>query len=108
MSGLVIVERDADGLLGASCTLGAADISARIAEWASLRERASSVRPIDGGLALTLPAEVPISDVADLATRESECCSFYAFTLRIEGPRRELLISAGAGRQAAVEALLGW
>jgi hypothetical protein len=65
-------------------------------------------RPIDGGLALALPAEMPIAAVADLAARESECCSFYAFTLRIEGAQRELLISAGGGREAAVEALLGW
>ncbi len=96
-----------EGLIGASCTLGAADLRDRVAAWSSLRERAASVRPIDGGVALTLPADVSTADVAELVARESVCCPFYAFTLRVNGPQRELQISAGVGYEEAVEALLG-
>jgi hypothetical protein len=95
------------GVIGAACTLGAPDIPARIAEWTSLRERATAVRTIPGGMALALAADEPLADVADLLTRESACCAFYTFTLRVDGPERELQISAGEGRDAAVEALLG-
>ena len=45
--------------------------------------------------------------VADLAQREAECCPFYDFTLSVIGEERTLDITAGPGREAAVEALLG-
>jgi hypothetical protein len=72
-----------------------------------VHKRSSSTRPIPGGLALTLPPDVPTADVAELVAREAECCPFYTFDLRVDGSHRELLISAGEGRAAAVEALLG-
>lgn len=95
-----------DRLLGAACTLDAAEMPARLREWAALRDRSTSIRPISGGVAISLDASEPIDRVADLAARESECCAFYTFQLRIEGPTRELEITAGAGREIAVRALL--
>ena len=80
---------------------------ARLREWAALRDRSTGVRAITGGVAISLASTEPIGEVADLAARESECCAFYTFRLRIEGPTRELEITAGAGREIAVSALLG-
>ena len=96
-----------DRLIGAACTLDAAEMPARLREWAALRDRSTGIRPIPGGAIITLGDSEPIDGVADLMARESECCAFYTFALRIEGRTRELEISAGAGRDVAVRALLG-
>jgi hypothetical protein len=103
-----IVEIDAgDRLLGAACTLDAAEMPARLREWAALRDRSTGIRPIPGGVAIALDGSEPIDQVANLAARESECCAFYTFVLRIEGRTRDLEITAGAGREIAVQTLLG-
>lgn len=96
-----------DRLVGAACTLDAAEMPARLREWAELRDRSTGVRVIPGGVAFSLAAAEPIGPVAELAARESECCPFYTFVLRVDGPERELEISAGPGREIAVRALLG-
>ncbi len=102
-----IQETAEDRLLGASCTLSAADVRARLGEWAALRDRSNGIRPISGGVAISLDATEAIDRVANLAERESECCPFYTFTVRVEGPSRELQITAGEGRELAVRTLLG-
>jgi hypothetical protein len=96
-----------DRLVGAACTLDAAEMRARLREWASLRDRSTGIRPIAGGLAVGLATSEPLDQVADLAAREVECCAFYTFLLRIDGLTRELEISAGSGREIAVRTLLG-
>jgi hypothetical protein len=96
-----------DRLLGAGCTLSAAEMPARLKEWAELRDRSMGITPIEGGVSMALSASEPMTTVADLITRESECCPFYSFVLRIDGPARELQVTAGAGREIAVQALLG-
>lgn len=97
----------ADLLVGAGCILDTTEMPARLREWADLRDRSMAVRPIDGGVALSLSPSEPIGPIAELAARESECCAFYSFLLRIDGPTRELEISAGEGREVAVQVLLG-
>lgn len=94
-------------LIGAACTLDAAELPARLAEWRNLRDRATAIEPIVGGARLAFNAGERIAAVADLVARESECCAFYTFTLRVDGPTRQLDISAGAGGEPAVRALLG-
>jgi hypothetical protein len=96
-----------DRLIGASCTLSEEDLRTRIAEWRALRERATAIDELDGGVGLTLAAEEPIVGVADLVARESDCCPFYTFELRVDGPARQLDITAGTGGEPAVRALLG-
>lgn len=96
-----------DRLLGASCTLDAAEMPARLREWAALRDRSTGIRPIPGGVAIGLDDSEAIDRVADLAARESQCCPFYTFVVRVEGPTRALEISAGPGREIAVRTLLG-
>jgi hypothetical protein len=102
-----IQETAEDRLLGASCTLDAGEMPGRLREWAALRDRSTGIREIPGGVALSLDPRKPVEGVANLLARESECCPFYAFTLRIEGKARVLEITAGEGREMAVRALLG-
>lgn len=94
-------------MIGAACTLSEEDLRRRVAEWHALRARTVSVAPIEGGVSLELAADEPLGAVADLAARESECCPFYAFALRVEGTARRLEVSAGPGGEPAVEGLLG-
>jgi hypothetical protein len=96
----------ADRLIGAGCTLGAPEMRIRLNEWADMRDRSSGIRAIPGGVVIGLAPGEPIDRVADLVARESECCGFYTFVLRVDGQRRELEITAGEGREIAVQALL--
>jgi hypothetical protein len=96
-----------DRLIGAGCTLDSAEMPARLREWAELRDRSTGVREITGGAVISLATTEPMGQVAELAARESECCPFYTFQIRIDGPTRELEITAGEGREIAVRALLG-
>lgn len=93
-------------MIGAACTLDTAELKQRLADWRALRDRAA-VKPIPGGARLTFGADEPVEPIARLAALESECCAFYTFTLRVDGPARQLEISAGAGGEPAVQALLG-
>ena len=96
-----------DRLIGAGCTLDSTEMRGRLRAWADLRDRSTGVRPITGGVAISLADTEPMGEVAELAARESECCPFYTFQIRIDGPTRELEITAGVGREIAVRALLG-
>lgn len=94
-------------MVGAACTLDTAQLRERLGEWRGLRDRATVVEAIPGGARLAFSADEPIGAVADLVALESECCAFYTFTLRIDGPSRQLEISAGSCGEPAVRALLG-
>jgi hypothetical protein len=94
-------------LIGASCTLDAPQLRARLSAWRDLRNRARAVESVPDGVLLVLPAEEPVADMIDLVVSESECCAFYTFTLSVEGPERRLEISAGPGGGPVVHALLG-
>lgn len=94
-------------MLGAACTLDTDELKQRLADWRALRDHASQIDPIVGGVRLTFAADEPLEPIGKLAALESECCAFYTFTLRVDGPARQLEISAGVGGEPAVADLLG-
>ena len=94
-------------LIGACCTLNSDQMRERIREWRGLRDRATVIESGAGGVRLAFASAEPVAPIADLVTRESECCAFYTFTLRVDGPTRQLDISAGTGGEPAVRALIG-
>jgi hypothetical protein len=94
-------------LIGAACTLDAPQLRERLREWRALRDRSAAIEPIGDGARLVLSADEPMGAVATLVSSESECCSFYTFTLRVDGTTRQLDISAGPGGELAVRGLLG-
>ncbi len=97
----------AERMVGAACTLGTAQLRERLREWRALRGRATDVEAIPGGVRLAFSTDEPMGAIADLVALESQCCAFYTFTLRIDGPTRQLKISAGSGGEPAVRGLLG-
>ena len=97
----------AERLLGAAGSLNSAEMRERLTEWRGLPDRASAIEAIEGGARLAFDAAEPMAPIADLVTRESECCAFYTFTLHIDGPSRHLEVSAGIGGEPAVRAVIG-
>ena len=91
---------------GAACSLSGDELRERLEEWQALRDRAVQVELSEDGALLRLASNEPIASVADLIARESECCAFYRFDLRVAGPERLLTIATVPGAEAAIPALL--
>jgi hypothetical protein len=91
-----------------SCTLPTAEQPLRLAEFDELF--ATAVRGVDR----TDPARVRLelrpdpavaARAADLAVRETQCCSFFTFTLAATGGRLSLEVTAPAEYAQVIEAL---
>lgn len=93
--------------IGAACTLTGDEVRERLAAWRALRDRATSIEDLPDGARLAFEEAEPVAQIADLASRESRCCAFYRFDLRVDGPMRQLDVTAGPGGAPAVRALLG-
>ncbi len=96
-----------EAAFGACCSLDSADLPHRMAEWRAVRDHASLVEEIPGGVRLRFEAGEPMAPIADLAAREAACCAFYRFGLTIEGTARQLEVTTGPGGEPAIRALLG-
>jgi len=96
-----------DPMIGACCTLDASDLPIRLAEWRRLRDRATSIDEGASAVRLTFSSDVTIEEVARLVDLESACCTFYRFTMAIDGDARSLTVDAGPNGQPAVRGLLG-
>ena len=95
-----------DQFKSAACTLGPGAMKERLGEWLALKKRSTNVRRTSEGAVLTLASDEPLDSVTELMALESECCSFYRFSLAVSGTVRELEIDAGPNGHLAVEALL--
>jgi len=105
--------RDADLTAGeswapADCTLPSAERPLRAAEFSDLFAGAvlSAERPEAGLLRLRLRRDRHVAGrVAELAAAETECCSFFTFTLTVGGDSLLLDISVPAGRAGVLDGL---
>ena len=90
-----------------ACTMPTAERPLRLAEFDDLF--ATSVRAVerrDGDVRMRLTGAEGLTDrVRDLAARETECCSFFTFT--VEGTDDDLVldVSVPPARQEILEAL---
>ncbi|MFI6320214.1 hypothetical protein ACIBG8_21960 [Nonomuraea sp. NPDC050556] len=84
-----------------ACTLPSAERPTRVAEFETLFGQATGAEHRPGGLRLVFGVELA-AKVADLAARESGCCSFFTFTMKITGEELSLDI---AGPEDIVAAL---
>jgi hypothetical protein len=92
-----------------ACSLPLADQPARVAEWDALfTDAVCGVSPIEGGVRLVVDRAVTTpAEVADLADRESQCCSFLGFTVAVGDGTLTLDVMADADRADVVAALAG-
>jgi hypothetical protein len=87
-----------------ACTLPTAEQPLRLAEFDALFTTGSGVRLAPTQLRLDLSADA--DTVRDLARRESECCSFFTFTITTPQPGRVRLdIEVPAGHVDVLDAL---
>ncbi len=97
-----------DPLVGAACSLSAEDLRERLLAWRALRDDAVAIEAAEDAIRLSFSDDQSLTEVARLVALESDCCPFYGFTIRVDGPSRILEVDAGPGRLPAVRALLGF
>jgi hypothetical protein len=92
-----------------ACSLPRADQPARVAEWDALfTDAVCAVSPIDGGVRFVVDRTVSTpAVVADLADRESQCCSFLGFTVAVGDGTLTLDVTADPDHADVVAALAG-
>lgn len=96
-----------DALAGAGCSLEAPDLRERVAAWRALRDRATRVTPREDGALLRFDRDMAVTEIERLVALESACCPFYEFSVESDRMGTSLLVEAGPGNGAAVQALLG-
>lgn len=92
-----------------ACTLPMADRPLRLAEWGGLFGSATiAVQRTDPLRArLRLRADPGVAArAADLAVRETQCCSFFTFAVTATGGQLTLDVSTPAGQVAVLDALI--
>jgi DNA-binding transcriptional MerR regulator len=91
-----------------ACTLSAAEMPGRMADWEAVLARAVGREAFDGGLRIRFPAEPELAaELAGLAAAEQGCCSFYEFAIVIAPGATVLDVRAPADAAALVDALFG-
>lgn len=97
-----------------ACTLGAEEMSNRLAEWnAVLEEKRDPLQGVvaryrlDDGVRLELAPNTDVTEVARLAAAEQGCCRFFSFALVIDARGIALEIHAPPDAADVVTALFG-
>jgi DNA-binding transcriptional MerR regulator len=92
-----------------ACTLSGDGQTARFAEWADLLSHATGKTEAGGSADIMFPADPDLAgQLAALAVREKECCSFFAFTLDLTAAGGIILrVRAPQGAEPLVAGLLG-
>jgi DNA-binding transcriptional MerR regulator len=91
-----------------ACTLQTDAMPERIEHWqAMLRQVRRRVTTPDGRLRVEFVGDVDLGDLARLVAAEQQCCSFFAFTLTIDGRGIALEIGAPEDATEIVSAVFG-
>jgi DNA-binding transcriptional MerR regulator len=91
-----------------ACTLGAADVPDRLAEWQSLLGHARDrSRLEDGALRIELGDGLALDDLARLVAAEQRCCAFFAFAITVDHRGLALEVRAPQGAEEIVASLFG-
>lgn len=93
----------------AACTLPTAEQPLRAKEFDELfRDAVTAVHRVDGGRARLVlrPGPALAARAADLAARETQCCSFFEFAVIATGGQLTLDITAPPEQVAVLDALL--
>lgn len=90
-----------------ACTLEAAALPGRVEEWRSVLALATSRARVGDAVTLAFTATPGLAaTIADLAERERECCTFFAFSIRIAGDQVALEVRAPLEAAALLDAFL--
>jgi hypothetical protein len=91
-----------------ACSLDANAMGDRLQEWQTLLARSSAREPTDSGYRLTFARDASLaSALADLATREIECCPFFVFAIRMTNDGLQFDVEAPEDARELVATLFG-
>lgn len=90
-----------------ACTLEVDQMPGRLREWEKLLAHVGAREAIGGGLRLELDATAEIDQLARLVGSEQACCSFFAFSITVDGRGIGLEVRAPADAQPVLAALFG-
>jgi DNA-binding transcriptional MerR regulator len=91
-----------------SCTLPPEAAPDRMGDWQALLSRATGRVIIEDGVALTFRPDVALTtEIARLAAAESECCSFFRFSIGVDADGVRLEIGAPPEAQHLVTEFFG-
>jgi hypothetical protein len=99
---------DIDAFGFGACTLPTAERPLRVAEFERLSAQTvlRTERPEPTRLRLDLaPGPEVAARVAELAARETQCCSFFTFALTISGERLTLEVTAPAAHAGVLDGI---
>jgi MerR family transcriptional regulator, copper efflux regulator len=97
-----------------ACTLGAGEMSTRLAEWNAILEEKQEVlqgvtarHPVEDGVRLEFGPNADVAELARLAAAEQRCCRFFDFALVIDARGVALEVHAPPDAADVVAALFG-
>src|SRR5918994_2014568 len=93
-----------------ACTLPTVQRPLRVAEFDRLFTVATTVDRLNPGQArIALPPSPEVAaQAADLVVRETQCCSFFTFSLTATGGRLHLDVAVPESQVPVLEAIVGW
>ena len=93
-----------------ACTLPTAERPLRVAEFDRLFAAATMAErlgPTQARIALPSSPEVA-AQAADLVVRETQCCSFFTFSLVATGGQLHLDVAVPESQVSVLDAVVGW
>ena len=90
-----------------ACTLDAAAMGARLAEWQALLAVVTARVAFADGVRVEFAPDAPIAEIARLASAEHGCCSFFSFVITVDQRGVGLEVHAPDDARPVVDALFG-
>ena len=89
------IERHEHRHLDIVCDLNASAAASQAAEWADVKDQATWIEPLPGGVRVWLPAQS--AELArDLARREAQCCGFLDIEVIVDPDKVKIDITSAA------------
>ena len=90
-----------------ACTLSHEEMGDRMADWQTVLAHVDAREPVDGGIRLTLDRDVDLGEVSRLARAEWSCCSFFSFSITVDGRGTALEVRAPEAARELLTSVFG-
>jgi DNA-binding transcriptional MerR regulator len=90
-----------------ACTLSHDEMGDRLADWQAVLAHVDAREQVDGGIRLTLDRDVELGEVSRLARAEWSCCSFFSFSITVDGRGTALEVRAPEAARELLTSVFG-
>jgi MerR family transcriptional regulator, copper efflux regulator len=90
-----------------ACTLSADETPARVAAWQTALAPVLDRQPLEGGVRLVFPGDVPLTSLVELVAAEQACCMFFRFAITVDTRGVALEVTAPPEAVELVHSLFG-